>query len=264
MRPFFRTRRFVSYHGDAETVLRELPSASVDCVVTSPPYFSLRRHLTGPGEIDHESTVDDYVGRLAQVGRELLRVVNRRGSLWLILGDTWGRKEWLGVPWRVAFALGDVGWRLRNEVIWCKPSHVAGAAKDRLASAHEQVFHFVRGPDAYYAIDAIRGPAESSRTKFGRGRPPSDVWFVPLEGSSFRDFAVDPEALVERPILATCPPGGTVLDPFLGSGTTAAVALRLGRSAVGIDLSSDSLRFSRERVRHLLRQKTSRRGPIHR
>jgi len=85
MRPFFRTRRFVSYHGDAETVLRELPSASVDCVVTSPPYFSLRRHLTGPGEIDHESTVDAYVGRLAQVGRELLRVVNRRGSLWLIL-----------------------------------------------------------------------------------------------------------------------------------------------------------------------------------
>ena len=126
--------------------------------------------------------------------------------------------------------------------------------------AHEHVFHFVRGPDAYFDMEAIRlspGPARAS----GRGRVPTDVWVVPPDGSAFPDFAVFPEALAERPILATCPPEGTVLDPFLGSGTTAAVALRLGRSAVGIDTSTASLRFSTGRVRRLLRGAGTRRRP---
>jgi len=263
LRSFFRTQRFVSYHGDARTVLREFPSGSVDCVVTSPPYFSLRRHLTGPGEIDHEATVEAYVERLAAVGRELLRVVKRSGSVWLILGDTCRRKEWLGIPWRVAFAMGDVGWRLRNEVIWTKPPDAA-TAKDQLGSAHEQMFHFTRGMDAYYDMDAIRDHPASPRTKSGKGRAPTDVWFVPPEPTEFRDFAVVPEALVERPILATCPRGGTVLDPFLGSGTTAAVALQLGRSAVGIDFSSVSLRFSKKRVQRLLELNPARKRPVRR
>jgi DNA modification methylase len=208
--------------------------------------------------------VEAYVERLVAVGRELLRVVKPRGSVWLILGDTCRRKEWLGIPWRVAFAMGDVGWRLRNEVIWSKPTHPAAAAKDQLGSAHEQMFHFVRGLDAYYDMDAIRDPPESPRTTSSRGRAPSDVWLVPLERTEFRDFAVLPEALVERPILATCPRGGIVLDPFLGSGTSAAVALRLGRSAVGIDFSSVSLQFSKGRIRHLLQRTSTRKGSIRR
>src|SRR3990172_2006898 len=81
LRAYFRSAGFVSYRGDAETVLHELGSASADCVVTSPPFFSVRHDLTVPGEIDHETTVDAYVARLARVGRELLRVVKRRGSL---------------------------------------------------------------------------------------------------------------------------------------------------------------------------------------
>jgi len=253
LEPFTALKGFVSYHGDAETVLRRMPAASIDCVVTSPPYYSGRSPLTAPGEIDHEASLEAYVGRLTGVGRELLRVVKRRGSVWMILGDTRRGKDWLGVPWSVALAVMSEGWRLRDSVIWCKSA--TGGSKDRLAPAHEQVFHFVRSANAYYRMDALRGATGSRRAVTAKAPALSDVWSVPSERTAFRDFAVVPEALVERPILTTCPPRGTVLDPFLGSGTTAAVALRLGRSAVGIDFSTDSLLFSGERVRKILQRR---------
>ncbi len=339
MEPFYRSPRCRLYLGDARGVLKQFNGASIDCVVTSPPYYKVRRYNgAGSEEIGHERTPEDYVVRLAEVGRELLRVVAPHGSFWLNVGDVCREKEWLGIPWRVAFVMRDLGWKIRNEVIWHKPKHVPNASPDRLTPAHEQVFHFVKSKKPYYDMDAVRQPpappimrhdgsvmtptgvsgaryrqqilqskalteAEkraalaalavaldkvrdgrlpdfrmlirgtqrpthgdasdlSGRAKeletrgyailtyHRRGSTPTDVWSIQVEDAVFheRHFAIFPEALVERPVKATCPPDGTVLDPFIGSGTTAVVAMRLGRKAIGIDISSDYLEFAKERV----------------
>ena len=243
--------------GDAREVLRTLADQSVDCTVTSPPYYSGRRHVGDTvHEIGSERTVEEYVEALASVGRELYRVTRPTGSYWLNLDDKCERNEWLGIPWRVAFAMREIGWKVRNEVIWHKPKHVPNAAKDRLTPAHELLFHFVKSKDAYYDMDAIRNSSlppvlgKGGVVKTPRGRVPTDVWTMQVEDSGFPEnqYAVFPEALVELPIRATCPRGGTVLDPFVGSGTTAVVALRLGRKAIGIDASVDYLEFSRKRI----------------
>jgi len=267
---FFASRECGLLLGDAREVLRTLTDDSVDCTVTSPPNYSGRRHVGDTiHEIGSEKTVEEYVEALASVGRELYRVTRPTGSYWLNLDDKCERKEWLGIPWRVAFAMRELGWKIRSEVIWHKPEHVPNAAKDRLTPAHEQLFHFVKRKDAYYDMDAIRQTASPPMSgKKGvlstpRGRVPTDVWTIQMEDSNFPEnqYAVFPEALVELPIRATSPRGGTVLDPFVGSGTTAVVALRLGRKAIGIDASADFLEFTKKRILEFSGQPaTSRQG----
>ena len=267
---FFASRECELLLGDARKVLRTLADDSVDCTFTSPPYYSGRRHVGDTvHEIGSEKTVEEYVEALASVGKELYRVTRPTGSYWLNLDDKCERKEWLGIPWRVAFALRELGWKIRSEVIWHKPEHVPNAAKDRLTPAHELLFHFVKRKDAYYDMDAIRKPSSPPMSgKKGvvntpRGRVPTDVWTIQMEDSNFPEsqYAVFPEALVERPIRATCPRGGTMLDPFVGSGTTAVVALRLGRKAIGIDASADFLEFTKKRILEFSGQPaTSRQG----
>ena len=118
------------------------------------------------------------------------------------------------------------------------------------------LFHFVKSKDAYYDMDAIRRPAsppiwaKNGVVKTRSGSVPTDVWTIQIEDSIFpeNDYAAFPEALVEPPIRATCPRRGTVLDPFVGSGTTAVVALRLGRKAIGIDASANFLEFTKKRI----------------
>ncbi|TLZ92433.1 MAG: site-specific DNA-methyltransferase [Methanobacteriota archaeon] len=269
---FFASRECGLLLGDAREVLRTMADDSVDCTVTSPPYYSRRRHIgDSVHEIGSEKTVEEYVEALASVGKELYRVTRPMGSYWLNLDDKCERKEWLGIPWRVAFAMRELGWKIRSEVIWHKPEHVPNAAKDRLTPAHELLFHFVKRKDAYYDMDAIR--KTSSPPMLGkkgvvstpRGRVPTDVWTIQMEDSNFPEnqYAVFPEALVELPIRATCPRGGTVLDPFVGSGTTAVVALRLGRKAIGIDASADFLEFTKKRILEVTGQPaTHRQAPL--
>jgi len=258
--------------GDARQVLRTLAEDSVDCTVTSPPYYSGRRHVGDSVlEIGSEKTVEEYVEALASVGSEVYRVTRPTGSCWLNLDDKCERKEWLGIPWRVAFAMREIGWKIRNEVIWHKPRHVRNAAKDRLTPAHELLFHFVKSKDAYYDMEAIRRPAsppiwaKNGVVKTRSGSVPTDVWTIQIEDSPSpeNDYAAFPEALVELPIRATCPRGGTVLDPFVGSGTTAVVALRLGRKAIGIDASADCLEFTKKRILEVIGQPaTPRQAPL--
>src|SRR5438445_8879682 len=203
-----------------------------------------------------EQTVEKYVEAVASVGREVYRVTRPTGSYWLNLDDKCERKEWLGIPWRVAFAMREIGWKIRSEVIWHKPEHVPNAAKDRLTPAHELLFHFVKRKDAYYNMDAIRKLSSPPMLRkkgvvnTPRGRVPTDVWTIQMEDSKFPEnqYAVFPEALVERPIRATCPRGGTVLDPSIGSGTTAVVALRLGRKAIRIHASAGFLEVTNQRT----------------
>ena len=153
--------------GDAAEILRLFPAASVDCVVTSPPYFGHRRYAGGG--IGAEGDWQDYVAALGAVTAELLRVLKPTGSLWLNLGDTYRGKRQLGIPWRVAFHLtDDQGWTLRNSVVWHKVKGGPDTSRDRLRNVHELFFHFVRRPrDYYYDADAVRNAPRASRVENG-------------------------------------------------------------------------------------------------
>lgn len=272
------------YCGDAELTLASFQSESIDLIVSSPPYFQQRNYLA-TDQIGQEATPEDYVARLVRVMSEARRVLRPTGSLWLVLGDKYDQKRLLGIPWRVALALQDDGWYLRSDIIWHKPNAMPSAVKDRPTIDHEYVFFLTKGTHYHYDADAIREPhvtfTEKSRMKGGRrhffqrngtpeagknhgnpnlhqgrwdqafhpaGRNKRTVWSIPLSKFRGAHFAVFPESLVETCILAACPPQGVVLDPFLGSGTTAVVAKRLGRAFVGIDCNPDYCEMARKRL----------------
>ena len=185
------------------------------------------------------------------------------------------QKNLLGIPWRVAFALQDDGWTLRNDIIWTKPNAMPESVTDRLSNRHEHVFLLTKSPRYAFDLDAIREerihpapPVEQSKyagtelrgQRHGgnprsmhttgeyqtSGRNPGDVWTIPTQPFPGAHFATMPLALAERCLLAGSRPGGTVLDPFSGSGTTGLAATRHGRRYVGIDLNEDYLRLSLE------------------
>jgi DNA modification methylase len=143
-------------HGDSQEVLREFPDDSVDCVVTSPPYWGVREYR-GESTLGGEATADEFVDTLLDVFSELRRVLRPEGSFWLNIGDTYRNKDLVGVPWRTALAMKDrQNWILRNDVVWNKVKGNPSAATDRLRVMHEYVFHFVQQRSYYYDDDAIR------------------------------------------------------------------------------------------------------------
>ena len=153
--------------GDAAETLRLFPDASVDCCLTSPPYFGHRRYESGG--IGAEARWQDYVTALGAVAAELRRVLKPAGSLWLNVGDTYRGKRQLGIPWRVAFHLVDEqGWVLRNSVVWHKVKGGPDTSRDKLRNVHELLFHFVVQPKGYfYDADAIRRTPRTSRVENG-------------------------------------------------------------------------------------------------
>ena len=262
--------------GDVSESLRDLPAQSVRCVVTSPPYFGLRDY-GHEGQIGLEDTPEAFVERLVDVFREVRRVMTDDGTLWLNMGDSYGKgKNLVGIPWRLAFALQDDGWCLRQDIIWHKPNPMPESVKDRCTKAHEYVFLLSKSPRYYFDADAIKEPAtgrapgnkshkgrdayfgggvESHRTKGGlmnvgavKTRNKRDVWTIATRPYKGAHFAVFPEALVEPCVLAGSAPGDVVLDPFAGSGTTGVVALRHGRAFVGCEINPDYAALARERI----------------
>ncbi|MGC9503324.1 DNA-methyltransferase [Baaleninema sp.] len=271
--------------GDSRQLLRSLPSESIDCIVTSPPYYGQRDYGIDE-QIGNEDTPQAYVANLVTLFDECRRVLKDTGTLWLNLGDKYLNGNLLGMPWRVALSLQDRGWILRNDIIWYKPNAMPHSVKNRLTIDHEYLFFFTKQASGYfYDQDAIREEhitfSENSKMKGGRnhfgkrnstpeqgknggnpnlhdgrwdrafhpkGRNKRTVWNVPL--SKFRDahFAVFPEKLIEPCILAGCPTGGTILDPFFGAGTTGLVANQLGRNYVGIELNPDYIEIAQKRL----------------
>jgi DNA modification methylase len=271
--------------GDGRERLLDLPDATIDCVVTSPPYFRQRNYEGEESQIGQEETPGQYVERLVAVFSQARRVLKDSGSLWLVIGDKYVNGEQLGMPWRLALALIDDGWFLRSDIIWHKPNAMPSSVKTRPTTDHEYVFFFTKSKKYFYDADAIREPhvtfTEKSQMRGGRshfgkrngtpeagknggdnnlhdgrwdqafhpkGRNKRTVWSIPL--SKFREahFAVFPESRVENCIRAGCPENGIVLDPFLGSGTTALVATRLGRKAIGIDCVEEYCEIARRRI----------------
>ena len=298
--------------GDALAVLADLPDRSVDCIVTSPPYYGLRDYGT-PGQYGMEASPAEYVATMQGLFAEARRVLADDGTLWLNLGDSyagsWGAqgrdgskhagkqanvvaaggyatnhsrtgsarpgmppaKNLLGIPWRVAFALQDDGWILRNEIIWHKTNAMPESVQDRLSGRHEHLFLFSKSERYTFDLDAIREPHTAPERKAGarafrardlnhprtgtgnytgpdaRGRNPGDVWSIPTRPYPQAHFAVFPIGIPLRAIKAGCRPGGVVLDPFSGSGTTGAAARQLSRKYVGIDLNPAYHDLAKER-----------------
>jgi len=153
--------------GDAYVVLKELPDSCIDCVMTSPPYWGKREYENGG--IGLERDYRDYVRHLAEIFLELKRVLKPTGSFWLNIGDSYQRKNLLGIPWRVAFELTDnQGWILRNAVVWNKVKSGMDNTTDRLGNIYEMVFHFVKQPKGYYYnADAIRSKPREAKVVNG-------------------------------------------------------------------------------------------------
>jgi DNA modification methylase len=306
----------VSYQlltGDALTMLRTLPSESVQCCVTSPPYLGLRAyllddHLSKDLEIGTEESPELYAAKLTEVFREVRRVLRNDGTLWLNLGDSYngsggaggdygpggskegqpkysGRridglknKDLIGAPWLVAFALRSDGWYLRSDIIWSKKNCMPESVLDRPTRSHEYLFLFAKSSSYFYDIDAIRepyDPASLGRYKYQFGNGPAaaiakspavgngnghsaepnpngrikrSVWTTATAGYPGSHYATYPPELVEPCVLAGSRPGDTVLDPFFGSGTTIAVALKHGRRAIGIDLDERNVALAHQRI----------------
>ena len=252
MKPYFHDSAMTLYAGDAHEVLSRLPERSVDCVVTSPPYYGCRDYGHSC-QFGVEPVAKDYVERVRGVFGEVHRVLSDRGTCWLALGDGYATnpdgslygegqpfspsENLLGIPWRVAFGLQEDGWILRNAVVWHKPSYAPESVRDRLSPRHEHILLLVKQRRYHFDLDPIRSPSDADLARGGRN--PGDVWSIGMTPFDGARFAVFPVELPLRCIAAGCPPGGRVLDPFSGAGTTGIAARRLDRSYIGIDLRAD-------------------------
>jgi site-specific DNA-methyltransferase (adenine-specific) len=237
--------RNVILQGDALDRLRELPDASIDTVVTSPPYPGQRNYFTA-GQIGLEDSVGEWLDRLRPIMAEVHRVLTPTSSAWINLGDTYSRSARVGAPrkslllapQRFALALVDEGWICRNVAVWAKTNPMPSSVGDRLSNTYDVVLHLVKQEHYFYDLDAIReahrsqqarvertsrktrpewsGPHAGSNSGLSRFRPPGipgallgknpgDVWTLPSAHYLGAHYATFPERLVERPILATCP-----------------------------------------------------------
>jgi site-specific DNA-methyltransferase (cytosine-N4-specific) len=253
--------------GDSREALKHVPADCVRCCVTSPPYWSLRDYQI-PGQIGLETQLAAYFHSLVAVFEEVRRVLTPDGTLWLNIGDSYtsGGRTWrapdkknpvramttrpptpdglkpkdlIGVPWRLAFALQAAGWYLRADIVWNKPNCQPESVKDRPTRSHELLFLFSKSEQYHYDPSAVRGP---------NGRNLRTVWDVPTQPYKEAHFAVFPPALIEPCLALGSEPGDLVLDPFLGSGTTAEVALKMGRRFLGIELNPEYVEIARRRL----------------
>lgn len=258
--------------GDCLDVLRTLPDASVQCCVTSPPYWGLRDYGV-EGQLGLEHTPEEYVAHMVEVFSAVRRVLKDDGTLWLNLGDSFNGKQVVGIPWRVAFALQADGWWLRSDIIWHKPNPMPESVTDRPTRAHEYIFLATKSSRYYYDANAIKEPSNypndnrKARASVDQKRMPNEsiagvrpgsatyptrnirsVWTVTTHPYSGAHFATFPPKLITPCILAGSRPGDTVLDPFNGAGTTGLVCLENARNYIGIDLNSDYLDLTRNRL----------------
>ncbi len=343
-------KRWEILQGDVRETLRALETGSVQTCVTSPPYFGLRDYGVS-GQIGLEPTPAEYVEQMVAVFREVRRVLRDDGTLWLNLGDSYASgggtgsqgsrgerfdrrhtretlmpvrkwpheaikpKDLIGIPWRVAFALQQDGWYLRQDIIWHKSNPMPESVRDRCTKAHEYVFLLSKSERYYWDAEAMQEPANltgkgnangfrggayinnspfdnaaggnrtqkgnvgtrSKRDSFKRDgskraevipgqsvgthrpdRPESEydvftrnrrsVWTVATRPYKGAHFATFPPALIEPCVLAGAPFDGLVLDPFTGSGTTAAVALQHGRRFIGCELNPDYIKLAEARI----------------
>ena len=251
--------------GDAASVMQHIEDESIDCIVTTPPYW--RRRHQGTESITAEA-MDDFIDELLQAMAQAKRVLKPQGSLWINMGDDTTDGFVQGIPWRVVLAMMDKqGWRLVNEVVWNKTTTSPQGSQDHLRKVHEFMFHLVKDDDFYYNDEALRhtyalivrndgkGRKKSSKTKDSYLKPqdlhgmvPGDVWTIGVQRSGIAHYCVAPDTLYRLPIIATCPRGGIVLDPYCGTGTACRIAYELNLRSIGIDINDKYIQQARSSI----------------
>jgi DNA modification methylase len=287
-----------------------LPDNSIDCCVTSPPYFGLRDYGVS-GQIGLEASPEAYVEQLVSVFTEVKRVLKKTGTFWVNIGDSYagsGRgkgdinkkgtqqkqqkssyvgdfikpyrlngyknKDLIGIPWLLAFALRENGWYLRQDIIWSKPNPMPEPVRDRCTKSHEHIFLLSKSIKYHFDGEAIQtetqGTEHDKRARIGRKTFPTafingirksghypkankrDVWTVCTSPEPEAHFACFPQTLIVDCIKAGCPENGTVLDPFMGSGTTAVVARKLNRNYLGFELNPEYMKIADAKLKREL------------
>ena len=247
--------------GDAATVMQRIEDESIDCIVTTPPYW--RRRNQGTESIT-ATCMEDFIEELLQTTAQAWRVLKPEGSLWLNTADDTVDGFIQGLPWRLVLAMMDQqGWHLVNAVVWNKTTTSPQGSHDHLRKVHEYMFHLVKCDDFYYNDEDLRHTfatimrnsdkhSKNSRIKQQykqldnvQGIVPSDVWTIGVQRSGIAHYCVAPDMLYRLPIVATCPPKGIVLDPYCGTGTACKIAYSLDRRSIGIDINKDYVNQAR-------------------
>lgn len=261
--------------GDAREKLQEIAGScySPRMCITSPPYYGLRDYNQLDEQIGLEESPEEYVEQLVNVFRGVRDVLTDDGTLWLNMGDSYynyrsgkgqalpkqsvsltfqdlpqiknprrgnklkgyKEKDLIGIPWMLAFALRADGWYLRQDIIWNKPNPMPESVRDRCTKSHEYIFLLSKSQNYYFDVDSIK-----ELTNDGKGlKRKKSVWTVNTKPYRDAHFAVFPDELIIPTILAGSQEGDVILDPFMGSGTTAKVANDLNRNYIGIELNED-------------------------
>jgi DNA modification methylase len=226
------------HRAEASEFLTALPDRCIDLIVTSPPYWE--PHAYGSSKrLGAEESWSEYVDNLMLLSLELQRVIKARGSYYLVIGDSSFNDERLGLPFRVRFALNETGWLSVEDIIWRKQERETPGSRRKFMSIHDFVFHF--------AVSRRYYSSPMAKAEFLAG----DVWDL-SDATAFRGktHAAYPEEMCVKVILCSSPPGGIVLDPMCGTGTTCLVAKRLGRHFIGVDFSQENCRLARQRLMH--------------
>ena len=268
--------RYRIISGDCLEVLPTLEAETIQCCVTSPPYWGLRDY-DHPGQIGAEKSPDEYVRNLVAVFTQVKRVLRKDGTVWLNVGDAyarnggtgghgpnaivgntkkliqkrnckvpevWGLKDrdLMGLPWRVAFALQEDGWYLRQRITWVKKTAMPESVKNRPTTATEEIFLLTKSPTYFYDPNGFREESGANLRNF---------WRLGPEPTGHGHKAAYPRELARRCILLGSRVGDTVLDPFGGSGTTGVAAMEVGRKAVLIELNPEYVEISEKRGKGL-------------
>ena len=260
--------------GDCLETLKQFDEKPRLCV-TSPPYYGMRNYGDEDNQIGLESTPEEYIQNLVNVFREVRNCLTDDGTLWLNMGDSYynyrpgkgqalvkqtvsnskqdlpdkcarrgnkleglKEKDLIGIPWMLAFALRADGWYLRQDIIWHKPNPMPESVKDRCTKSHEYLFLLSKNQNYYFNVDAIKEPTRRKRS----------VWNITKKGYRDAHFAVYPPELIKPCILAGSQENDIILDPFMGSGTTAMVAKELGRYYIGCELHEDYGKLIQKRL----------------
>lgn len=260
------------FEGDALTVLRLLPSGSVRCIVTSPPYWGLRDYGIDD-QIGLESSMPQFIHKLVTVFSEAKRVLTDDGTLWVNIGDSFTSgnrgyrapdkknparamsirpdtpaglkaKDLIGIPWRLAFALQADGWYLRSDIVWNKPNSMPESVKDRPNRSHEYLFMLTKSEKYFYDWESVREATDNGGLRNRRS-----VWNVNTKPFSGAHFATFPPELIRPCIRASSRAGDFVLDPFFGSGTVGLVCEEENRNYIGIELNPEYVELAVDRLK---------------
>ncbi len=265
-------------NGDVLEKLKELPSETIQTIITSPPYWQMRDYGY-PEQWGLESTFEEYLNHLWGFMDEAKRVLKKDGTVWINIGDTYSTvsgamrqgvngssrkisvrakkaqnviktkpeniktKNLLMIPHRFAIGCQERGWFVRNDLIWAKTNPLPESVKDRFTRRHEYIFLFTKSKKYYFNMKAVKTTRQPGTI--------TDMWILPVGSSKTNHFATYPEKLIIMPILAGTKRGDLVLDPFCGTGTTLQLAYKMGRNYIGIDACREYVSIAKKRLKQL-------------